>query len=389
MIKTAFEFGPLVVWALMLLTVVRPLRLKLGGSVAVAALLLVASQKFLVYKIFCGDSFVPDLPERLITFMGWMYSSSMLLFALSVVWSLMRLVRRIWKRQASMVLSRRVISELAVLAMALAGWGIWEGVRVPDVRRIEIVVQDLPAAFDGLRLVHLTDLHCSPASRKARMAGIVAKVNALKPDLVCITGDFVDGSPGQRADDLSPLKDLKATDGVFGCPGNHEYYSDYVAWRPIFESFGITMLDNAHRVVTRGDAKLAVGGVTDLAAAHNRSWSGKIRKTTRLEPTDVKKAFAGAPADACRILLQHRPLWPQVNEEHGVRLQLSGHTHGGAIRGLDLLVARMGNHGFVRGFYQVGRMALYVNPGTGQWAGFPLRLGVPAEITEMILRKGN
>ncbi len=389
MIKTAFEFGPLVVWALMLLTVVRPLRLKTGGSAAWAALLLVASQKFLVYRIFGGDSFVPDLPEGLITFTGWTYSAAMMLFAFSVVWGLVRLGWRIGKRRTGVVVSRRVISGLAVLALALAGWGIWEGVRVPDVRRIEITVQDLPAAFDGLRLVHLTDLHCSPAARKARMAGIVSKVNALKPDLVCITGDFVDGSPAQRADDLSPLKDLKSTAGVFACAGNHEYYSDYLAWRPIFESFGITMLDNAHRVVAWGDAKLAVGGVTDLAAVRNRSWSGALRKDRRLETTDVRKAFAGAPADACRILLQHRPLWPQVNEEHGVRLQLSGHTHGGAVRGLDLLVARMGNHGFVRGLYPVGRMALYVSPGTGQWAGFPLRLGVPAEITEIVLRGGR
>lgn len=376
MIRHAFEFGPLAVWALMLLTVVRPLRLGRAARAALALALLLASQKFLVYRIFGGDSFVPDLPERFVNFTGWAYSAAMLLFGLSCAWALLRALCPPLRRPAA---SRLALPALAALAAAVAGWGIWEGVRVPAARRVEVAVEGLPPAFDGLRVVHLSDLHCSPAARRARTAGIVARANALDPDLVCITGDFVDGSPAQRADDLAPLRDLKARLGVFGCAGNHEYYHDYRAWRPVLESFGVAMLDNAHRVLERGGARLALGGVTDLAAADN--------PVRRMEATDVRRAFAGAPADACRILLQHRPLLPALNAAAGVRLQLSGHTHGGAILGLDRLVARMGNHGFVRGLYRVGPLALHVSPGTGQWAGFPLRLGVPAEITEIVLRR--
>lgn len=382
MVKLFFELFPLAAWALMLMTVVRPLRFGWRGSVLVAGVLLVASQKFLIYRFFGGDAFVPDLPERFVNLTGWSYSAAMLLCALSCVWGV---VGGVWKlvRRSSCPSSRRVLGVLAAGAMLVAGWGVWEGVRVPDVRRTEIALSGLPAAFDGFRIVQLTDLHCSPAARKGRTAGIVAKANALRPDLVCITGDFVDGSPAQRADDLSPLRDLRAPYGVFGCAGNHEYYSDYAAWRPVFASFGVVMLDNAHRVLERDGARLVVGGVTDTAAIQNRG------TVTRLELPDAAKAFAGAPEGVCRILLQHRPWDPRSAAMKGIGLQLSGHTHGGMVRGLDVLVARMGNNGFVRGLYRMGRRALYVSSGTGQWAGFPLRLGVPAEITEIVLRKEN
>ena len=95
-----------------------------------------------------------------------------------------------------------------------------------------------------------------------------------------------------------------------------------------------------------------------------------------------------APPGAFRILLYHRPLPEKIGAAAaGVRLQLSGHTHGGAMPGVSQLVARA-NEGHVRGLYEFapGRF-LHVSPGTGQWAGFPLRLFNPAEITEIVLRK--
>ena len=384
LVKAGFEFVPLLVWPVLLFLAVRPLKVARWAQALLGAVLLFATQKFLIYRFVGGDSFVPDLPERFVNLTGWTYSSSMIFFGLVCVWSLAKFACRPLSRTArdgggasAVARDRIVIPGLAVLAMAVAGWGVWTGVRVPDIRRVEIPVTGLPAAFDGFRIVQLTDLHCSSAARKGRTAGIVAQVNALDPDLVCITGDFVDGSPAQRAEDLAPLRDLKARHGVFGCSGNHEYIYSYPAWRAVYAACGVTMLDNAHRVIEKDGARLALGGVVDFASA----W-----KTPGGERPDVRKAFAGAPADACRVLLQHQPQRSRRNAEHGVRLQLTGHTHGGAIRGLDLLVARMGNEGLVRGLYRLGDMALYVSPGTGQWAGFPLRLGVPAEITEIVLR---
>ncbi|MBO4793944.1 MAG: metallophosphoesterase, partial [Deltaproteobacteria bacterium] len=90
--------------------------------------------------------------------------------------------------------------------------------------------------------------------------------------------------------------------------------------------------------------------------------------------------FAGASTEAVKILLSHRPAIAREAAKHGVSLQLSWHTHGGMIRGMDLLVARF-NGGFVAGHYQVGALQLYVSRGSGIWNGFPVRIGVPAEIT--------
>lgn len=383
--RTLFEYGPLLAWAGLLLLFVRPLRLGRAANCALGFFLLVVSQKFLIYKFFGGDSFVPDLPERFVNLTGWTYSASILLFGFAGLWwcakLVSRLAARLWQRPRPTVArrtDRAVLLAGAVLALLVAGWGVWEGVRVPRVKEVSLAVKDLPRAFDGFRLVQLSDLHCSPAARKARTAGIVAAVNARKPDLVCITGDFVDGSPDARRDDLAPLADLRAPYGVLGCAGNHEYYHDYAVWQPVFAALGIRMLDNAHVILERDGEKLVVGGVTDWAARRN--------ERRIMEGPDVVKAFAGSPVFACRILLQHEPVELDANVAERVRLQLSGHTHGGAVLGLDRLVKRL-NQGHVRGLYKQDDLVLYVCPGTGQWAGFPLRLGVPAEITVITLTR--
>ena len=108
----------------------------------------------------------------------------------------------------------------------------------------------------------------------------------------------------------------------------------------------------------------------------------------QLEDWRADGAFAGVPADAFRVLLCHRPFTAATGAaEAGVSLQLSGHTHGGAMPLLSLLVAQF-NEGHVRGLFEFapGRF-LHVSPGTGQWAGFPLRILNPAEITVIVLRR--
>ena len=90
MFRLFFELFPLAAWALMLITVVRPLRLGWRWSVLVAGVLLVASQKFLIYRFFGGDAFVPDLPERFVNLTGWSYSAAMILCALSCVWGVVQ-----------------------------------------------------------------------------------------------------------------------------------------------------------------------------------------------------------------------------------------------------------------------------------------------------------
>src|SRR5690606_4764442 len=101
---------------------------------------------------------------------------------------------------------------------------------------------------------------------------------------------------------------------------------------------------------------------------------------------DLVLALEGAPAAVPIVLLDHQPRQARAAAARGVALQLSGHTHGGMIIGLNRLVAR-GNAGFVSGRYELGGMTLYVSNGTGLWPGFALRLGVPSEITRITLRR--
>jgi predicted MPP superfamily phosphohydrolase len=140
---------------------------------------------------------------------------------------------------------------------------------------------------------------------------------------------------------------------------------------------GIRVLANAHTVLRRDGGALVVAGVTDRSAP-----------TTGHPGPDLAAALAAAPADAPIVLLDHQPANAALATAHGVKLQLSGHTHGGMIRGLDRLVAR-GNAGFVSGAYQVGGMLLYVSNGTALWPGFALRLGRPSEMTRITLRTSS
>lgn len=375
-------------WLVSLFTLVRPLGLSRRASVALSLVTLFASQKFMVYRVFGGSTFLPELPEAFLHWTGWAYAAFMFLFWLSLAFWLVGAIRRIAAHRrgesnanaaAPSALAVRRRTFVAGLASAgVAGWGVWEGVRIPDVRRVEVEVDGLPPEFDGLRVVHLSDLHCGAAARCEHMRGIVERVNGLDADVICITGDLIDGTVAAHREDLEPLSALKAKMGVWACAGNHEFYSNYPEWRPVFEELGIRMLDNAHCVFRRGDAAIALGGMPDIAGAE---WRNGVRH----DPPDVERAFLGTPPDVCRILLYHRPLDVKRHESAGVRLQLSGHTHGGACLGVDALVAKY-NQGHVRGLYWEGRLAMYVSSGAGQWAGFPMRLGVPAEIAELVLR---
>jgi uncharacterized protein len=137
------------------------------------------------------------------------------------------------------------------------------------------------------------------------------------------------------------------------------------------------VLENDHAVLERGGGRLVLAGVTDLSASHS----------PHLAP-DLAAALKGAPKDAAVILLDHQPREARRAAALGVAVQLSGHTNGGMVLGLDRLAARA-NSGYVSGRYQVERMTLYVNNGIGLWPGFALRLGRPSELTRITLRQAT
>lgn len=157
--------------------------------------------------------------------------------------------------------------------------------------------------------------------------------------------------------------------------GNHEYIFGYSMWMAHFAALGLLSLENRHIVLDRDGSKLVFAGITDRAS---RRTGHPVR--------DLAAVLEGVPLDAPVILLDHQPSDARYAAKLGVALQLSGHTHGGLILGIDRLAARA-NAGFVSGRYEVDGMTLYVNNGTALWPGFALRLGRPSELTRITLRK--
>lgn len=193
-------------------------------------------------------------------------------------------------------------------------------------------------------------------------------MNALEPDLIAITGDLVDGTVAQLQEQTAPFKGLRAKDGVFFVTGNHEYYTgDVDEWLSWLSAAGIRPLRNERVVIRDG---------FELAGTDDRTARGPGHGE------DIPNALRGRDPRKPLILMAHQPKSFFQAAELGADLQLSGHTHGGQIYPFTYLVALF--QPYVAGLYQRGDSQIYVSRGTGTW-GPPMRLGAPAEITEIEL----
>lgn len=351
-----------------------PLPLPLWAKLPAAFVMLAASQFHLWSRLSSGSVFAPEFPRLVVIMFNWAFGALFLLAVLQLVIDTGALL--------TMLVRREVIREpdllhyaAALLAALLAAIGVANALRVPPIKDVAVAMRDLPAPFDGYRIIQLTDLHISRLFPAKWARAVVDRSNAAGADLIVVTGDFIDGSVQMRRTDVEPLRHLHAPDGVYAIPGNHEYFFDYRAWMRHLSDMGFRMLPNAHAVLDRNGARLVIAGVTDLSAP-----------SVGEAASDLGLALQGAPADVPIVLLDHQPRRARAAAAQGVALQLSGHTHGGMVVGLDRLVAR-GNAGFVSGRYELGGMTLYVSNGTGLWPGFALRLGVPSEITRITLRR--
>ncbi|MCE9657638.1 MAG: metallophosphoesterase [Burkholderiales bacterium] len=256
---------------------------------------------------------------------------------------------------------------VGVAAFATA-WGFLNARRTAAVRRVEVPIAGLPAGLQGFTIAQLSDVHVGPTIRRPYVERVVAAVNALDADLVAITGDLVDGSVRELAPHVAPLADLRSREGTFFVTGNHEYYSGADAWAAELRRLGLTVLANQHVAIRRGEATLVLAGVNDFSAGH----------FDREGASDPRRALAGSPSAAVRLLLAHQPRSAEAAEAAGFDLQLSGHTHGGQFWPWNFLVRLQ--QPFTAGLKRWRRMWVYTSRGTGYW-GPPKRFGAPSEIT--------
>ncbi|WP_368642229.1 metallophosphoesterase [Castellaniella ginsengisoli] len=367
------------IWLYVLVRFIWPLPCGIGARAALALALFLVAQYHGFIRRFFGSIASPELPQGILIGLNWVFGAFLLLAMLLLLRDVLGALTFLAARDAGRAIlgGRALHLSLGALALMLSAVGVWQAVRVPDVKYLELTVPGLPPAFDGYRVAQLTDLHASRLLTGSWMAAVVAKTNALDADLVVLTGDLADGTPQARADDVRPLGELRARDGVLAIPGNHEYYADYTGWMAAYQALGLRMLENAHVIIRRGGAALAVAGITDRQAVR----FGQPRP-------DLGAALEGLAPGVPVILLDHRPAGAAQNARAGVALQLSGHTHGGQILGAHLLT-QWANDGFVSGLYRVGGMQMYVSNGTGLWNGLAIRLGRPSEITQITLRAGG
>lgn len=359
---------------------VLPLRARLRWKLLLTIPVALAAFKFHVLRLIGGPQFYsPDVSKPVLLASSWLFGTLLffcvLLIAADVLYLLGAILFRKFRTRSENRRLRRNRLNLALLlsAAALSTLGIVNALAMPEVREKTVAVHALPPEDDGLTIAVIADIHVDALTSPGRVREIVERTNALKPDLIVLAGDFVDGPVARLGGMMAPLADLSAKYGVYGVPGNHEYYNNYEQWKQHFSRLGIRMLDNEHVLIANGT--IALGGVTDSAAGR-----------PKLELPDIRKAFDGAPEGAIRILLCHRPQPAEEAAKEQVALQISGHTHGGMVAGLDMLVASH-NGGFVSGLYNVNGTVLFVSNGAGLWSGFPFRLGVPSEIALLRLRR--
>ena len=373
-----FPFYSLLIFLYAALRLLPGLPLKRKTKLAAAAFMLLASLYHIISRFILRSLASPEFPGPVLMLQAWLFFALALLFVMLLLRDMLLL--GLWlARKAGLQLRLpgsplRQAGIMIGIALALSAYGVRQAVRPPESRSLEIALPRLPAALDGFTIAHITDPHASALLREPRMRAVVEMIMGMRPDVILMSGDIVDGAIAARERDVAPLNDLDAPYGVFSCVGNHEYYADYRAWLPYLNGLGITMLPNSHAVLQVNGVPLVIAGNTDMAS-----------ERYGLPGPDLDAALAGSPERATRILLEHRPGNARENAAKGIDLQLSGHTHGGHIVGFNRIVAEF-NNGFVSGLYQVNPMLLYVSNGAGLWNGFPIRLGVPSEVTRIVLR---
>ncbi|RKH01056.1 metallophosphoesterase [Corallococcus sp. CA053C] len=267
-------------------------------------------------------------------------------------------------------LARATAGGAVLAAGGLTGFGMWNAFHPPVVNEVAVRLQGLPKSMDGFTIVHVSDIHVGPIIQRRFMDELVSRCNALKPDLVAITGDLVDGTVKDLGPSVAALQNLRARAGTHFITGNHEYYWNASAWADALTGLGIHVLRNRH--ISIGDA----GGAFDLVGVDD--WS--MRNGPKGYNLDA--ALAGRDPSRASVLLAHQPSNWDVAARAGMGLQLSGHTHGGQFFPFTVAVSAIWKHD--AGLFQDGDRHLYVSRGTGFW-GPPLRVGAPSEIVKVTL----
>jgi len=236
----------------------------------------------------------------------------------------------------------------------------------------------LHPAFDGYRLVQISDFHIGEWGNERRLQRAVKLVVAQSPDMIALTGDFVSrdvpesGAALRHA--LEPLRQ-SAPDGRFAVMGNHDHVHGVDDLDQVLVESGVVVLRNASRTIQRNGASLHIAGVDSMKS----------------DQANLPEVLSHLPSDGAAILMAHEPDFAAVSAPSGrFDLQISGHSHGGQICLPGFGAVFFPRHGriYQRGLYHVHGMLQYTNRGIGQ-GHLPLRLNCRPEVSVLILHSGK
>jgi uncharacterized protein len=275
---------------------------------------------------------------------------------------------------------------IASAALAIEGKAIITGTEDPRLVSVEIPLARLPAAWDGLTIVQLSDFHYDPVLTVPPIRKAIEITNHLRPDLIVLTGDFVTVPPFAKvlhtkkhsARVAEPcaalLGELSAPLGIFAVLGNHDADTDPEFIVECLQANRIQVMRNSSVPLERQGKRLWLAGVDDVLEGN----------------PDLDLTLKGIPGDEAVIALVHEPDYARRVAKHPVDLQLSGHTHGGQIV-LPLVgppyLPPLGQR-YLKGLYKLDTLTLYTNVGLGT-IRVPIRLNCPPEVTLFKLRAAS
>ncbi len=340
---------------------------KAGYLLAVPIILMLGDIFFIVDII---TNIIPDSPALYLissSFIGFTF----MVFVVAVIYDLTITVSKRVPVDHSRRQTLKLIFDVTMLVAAIAYLfrGFSQGIKFPQLNQVLVKVKDFP--LDKFNLVQLTDVHVGRTIKRDFIEKLVKTTNALKPDIVVITGDLVDLPISQIEYDLYPLKDLNAP--TYFILGNHEYFHGVGEAVEYIKELGIIPLLNEHVVIGEGKQQFNLVGLTDVIGAR-----------TGLYPPDPESAYFGLDQNKPCIVLAHQPRMINEMDNYRCDLMLSGHTHGGQIFPFGLLV--MTAQPYISGLNQhAPNRQIFVSRGTGYW-GPPLRFLAPSEISQIFIK---